>query len=520
MDKKTSYDILEYASYPRRESCPGRMATVAALLGLETPNIEQCRVLEIGCASGGNIIPLAVSYPSSNFLGIDLSENQIKEGQDTISALKLSNIELKCQSISANQETLGVFDYIICHGVFSWVEKDVQEAILKICSEHLSEKGVAFISYNTLPGWRMQGMLREMMLYHTTIFSEPKEKVEQAIALLHFLGSNTNKEADPFQTFIKDTLGELKRAEPYYIFHEYLEPNNTPFFFHEFLALLAPYNLDYLGDANFPLMSLADFPETTRQLMSELSDDRPKTEQYIDFLRNRKFRETLLVRKGRQIKFPVQPGCIKDFWISSAAKAKEIPQLPANKSDNKFVLQNGGEITVGDPLTRAALEHLGSIWPGRVHFDNLVKTSWKLLNQSGEPSKNDLDTLTKNLFACLEGNLLDVDLYPANYSNVIPEIPTATPLARRQALLGKSATSLRHQRVQLEAITRQVLSLLDGTLNKEALTRKLVSLAKDGYIVLEVAGEDVSDNSERSSILSTVLDRILTQLMHHGFLMN
>ena len=83
--------------------------------------IRRCRVLELGCASGGNLIPMAMDFPDSEFLGIDLSARQIEAGKVHLANLKPRNIELRAASIMDVDAGYGQFDYIICHGVFSWV---------------------------------------------------------------------------------------------------------------------------------------------------------------------------------------------------------------------------------------------------------------------------------------------------------------------------------------------------------------------------------------------------------------
>ena len=72
---------------------------MATLLDLNPPSVEACRVLEIGCACGGNIIPMAESLPQSQFVGIDLSERQIAIGQRAIERLSLQNIELVAMNL-------------------------------------------------------------------------------------------------------------------------------------------------------------------------------------------------------------------------------------------------------------------------------------------------------------------------------------------------------------------------------------------------------------------------------------
>jgi cyclopropane fatty-acyl-phospholipid synthase-like methyltransferase len=113
----TSYDEFPYPRNAYFQTHPDHLATIATLFGLKPVAVDQCRVLELGCCCGDNIVPLALSLPQSTFVGIDLSDRQIALGQQTISALGLKNVELRHASIMEVDESYGIFDYVICHGV-------------------------------------------------------------------------------------------------------------------------------------------------------------------------------------------------------------------------------------------------------------------------------------------------------------------------------------------------------------------------------------------------------------------
>src|SRR5687767_7970953 len=120
VDEATSYDVVPYESHPFQQTHPRHLATIAALLGMQPPPLERCRVLGLGCAAGGNLVPMALGLPQSEFIGLDYSDRQISEGLQTIAALGLTNIALRHASILDVDETWGQFNYIICHGVYSW----------------------------------------------------------------------------------------------------------------------------------------------------------------------------------------------------------------------------------------------------------------------------------------------------------------------------------------------------------------------------------------------------------------
>src|SRR5262249_29590623 len=176
----TSYDDVPYDSHPIWVTHPDHLAVIATLAGMRPAPVEHCRVLELGCASGGNLIPMAVALPESQFVGIDLSPAQVADGQATIAALGVRNVTLEAQSILDLDESIGTFDYIVCHGVYSWVPPAVQDGILAVFARHLAPQGVAYVSYNTHPGWHLRGMVRDMMLFHAARFTEPVERIRQA----------------------------------------------------------------------------------------------------------------------------------------------------------------------------------------------------------------------------------------------------------------------------------------------------------------------------------------------------
>src|SRR6267142_1438469 len=159
---RTSYDEVPYDSKAFSETHPDRLATVATLFGMQPADVEHCRVLELGCADGSNLIPMAVGLPESAFAGIDLSPRQVGDGQATIATLGLKNVTLRVGSILDVGADEGIFDYIVCHGVYSWVPPEVQNRILTICNRNLAPNGVAYVSYNTYPGWHVRGMVRDL----------------------------------------------------------------------------------------------------------------------------------------------------------------------------------------------------------------------------------------------------------------------------------------------------------------------------------------------------------------------
>ena len=148
------------------------MAAAALWAGVEAPDVATARVLEIGCASGGHLIPLAAAWPKARFLGVDISPVQIAAGRDRIARAGLANIALDARSLHEIGAEDGAFDYIICHGLLSWVAEPLREALLRVVAERLAPNGVAMVSFNVLPGWRLIQVARDSLLLHARLGKE------------------------------------------------------------------------------------------------------------------------------------------------------------------------------------------------------------------------------------------------------------------------------------------------------------------------------------------------------------
>ncbi|MFO0635500.1 MAG: class I SAM-dependent methyltransferase [Nannocystaceae bacterium] len=172
----TAYDALPYTSYPYPRTHPDRLAALATLFGLSPAPPRTARVLELGCAGGGNLVPMAEALPQAQFVGVDLSATQIEQARSFAAAAGVRNLALHHASILDVDASFGEFDYVLCHGVYSWVPPPVQQAILSVCRERMRPDGIAYVSYNTYPGWHMRELVRDMMRWHTRTIAEPRPR--------------------------------------------------------------------------------------------------------------------------------------------------------------------------------------------------------------------------------------------------------------------------------------------------------------------------------------------------------
>lgn len=477
-DVACRYDEVPYTSQPFPQTHPDNLATVATLFGMCPPPVERCRVLELGCAAGGNLIPLAATLPQGHFVGIDLSGRQIDEGRRVVNALRLRNIELRRLSILDVGDELGEFDYIICHGVFSWVPAPVRDRILAVIKERLAPNGVAFVSYNTYPGWHLPGVARAMMRFHADRFAEPAVRVRQARAVLEFLTAAMPPENDGYGGGLHRELQLLRKVPDHYLFHEYLAEVNTPVYFHEFNALAEGHELQYLGEAAFLEMLTDHLAPGVAETLRLLAPGLVQTEQYLDFLRNRRFRQTLLCHRGVPLNRAPAPERLERMYVASAFRPVSArPDLGAGAVE-EFRSPRGLPVTAGEPLVKAALLHLAEAWPAALPFGDLTAAALALLGREYGPVPS-ADTplprlLLPSLLKCAAPGAVEFRLTPPRLVVEISEHPRATALARYQATAGVPVVSLRHQVVALDTLDRRILQHLDGSRDRRQLLQLLV----------------------------------------------
>src|SRR5262245_41172941 len=184
---RTRYDVVPYPGKSYSYAHPDRLHVQARLFGLRPAPVESCRVLELGCGDGSNLIPMAARLPGSTFTGIDLAREAVGAARARAREAGAGNVLFEAMDIAEFPDAESAFDYIVCHGVYSWVPDAVREAMLALCARHLAPEGVAYISYNTYPGWHLHRVTRDLMRIHGERFEDPLEQVEQGQTLVRFI---------------------------------------------------------------------------------------------------------------------------------------------------------------------------------------------------------------------------------------------------------------------------------------------------------------------------------------------
>jgi methyltransferase-like protein len=497
------------------------LAAYGVLYGLCPAKPVQCRVLELGCGDGNNLIPMAYEFPESRFLGIDLSLVQIKIGLKTIDSLGLENIELSTRSIMDITDIDGRFDYIIAHGVYSWVASEVREKILDICRDHLSNQGIAYISYNVLSGWCFNQTMRDLFLYRTRHIKDPGRKAQAAIDLCKTMLKETaygNSVHDVQLRFFGKTLQDFPNLSSY-LLHEYMETHNTAFYFYRFAEDLKSFGLQYICDAdqaNFELDSL--LPDTAAAF-EKISENDIEMEQYIDFLKNTRFRRSLICHKEMDLNSDFRLDRIQHLHAATdVVPILDSPDSPIKKA-TAFRTSSGRRFSTKDNFAQIVLHRLSEIKPCTIRVDTLIKS---MLQPEPHETGADDQTLAEKMGHVIYTLFFNgvLELLGAG-RRCIPEagdFPAASTVSRLQAP-SRRITNLCHRTILMDDdMACLVLAHLDGSLNRDSLCNLISEAIETGSIRIPKIDTTNSETIRKS--MRHQLTSILQQLPRCGVLIN
>ncbi|MDE3177210.1 MAG: methyltransferase regulatory domain-containing protein [Pseudomonadota bacterium] len=498
---RQSYDETPYLSAPMMRSHPGRLAAQAHWRGLAAPWAATARVLEIGCASGGNLLPLAAALPGARCLGVDLSQVQIAAAQAHRQRYGLANVELRADSFEALGAADGEFDFIICHGVYSWIPEPLREALLRVIRARLAPDGVAMVSFNVLPGWRLFQIARDSMLLNAKLIADPAQRAARTRELFAALGAQSNDKRT-YGRFWRDEAQRMAAGGDAYLAHEIFEDSNAPETFVDFTARAGRHELEYLSEAVVVANNEDDLaPEGAGAIRALADGDRLKRETYIDIFSGRSFREALLVRAGRIGPAP------------AAAPLERLHFIPALDLEFK-------EAADGFALTAGATEiavHAADAGPALRRLVERRPRSSNLADLA--PARESRDAVSEVLRAAVEAGLLAISILPVECATQLAERPQIWRVAALDAAESDRTVTLRHAAFQLGPLQRLFAPLLDGAHTRDDLLAVALEMAASGR--LSVGGPDgpVTDPAALRERLGLAADAALAGLLRNGLLL-
>jgi SAM-dependent methyltransferase len=437
--------LPEYPARAYGPAHPARLATIARLHGLDPVPPFEARVLELGCGAGVNLLSIASSLPGSHCVGVDADPEAIARARQLAGDAGLSAIEFICADLRAVADRVDEADYILAHGVWSWVPDDVQAAIAELCAGRLAPDGVALISYNALPGWYTwlpaRWLGRQAMARDPE--ADPAVAARRAVDLARSLHGPDD---GPYGAVLAAAVERYAQLEPGHLLRDDLADGSRPFWLEEVAKWLVATGLQYLGEA------IPD--QWWHWRAAQLTADRVRgaadasllaRQQFVDLAAGVDFKATLFTRSHPSLE--PDPAAIVDFYAS--ARPDAVP--PASSAS---------------PAMRELAGALMDARPGALTISELAQRC-----QRSEESA------ARAVLRLVAERLADVDPGPPAWANEAPDRPEVHPLARAQAGASAEVTSLRHDQVVLQdPNARTLMTLMDGTRDRAALADELERL--------------------------------------------
>ncbi|MEZ5585246.1 MAG: class I SAM-dependent methyltransferase [Candidatus Competibacteraceae bacterium] len=424
--------------------------------------------MEPGCADGSNVIPWAESAKHAIYRDRFLRA-AIAQANNLLARLGLNNIQLHQLDMADFDPALGTFDYIVAHGVYSWVPPAIQQRVLAICNQHLAPNGIADISYNTYPGWHQRGLLRKLMLRYAANL-DYADRPAQARAVLNYLEQalpENDKQADS----LRATVAEMGHLDDHFLLHDELELENHPLYFHEFVERAGAFGLQFLTEAEFHSNPPPDFAVDLPAWCERGGERWLEIEQWFDAVNHRMFRQSLLCHADALlIDRTVDPQRIYSLYVAAPLSATNDPARCDDDSPVSFRHPNGTQLDVTERSIGLALQQLQQSWPQAVPFQALVSAS----QQGGSDATSAL--LADFLLLAYRQNLIELHSLPSPFIRTLSQRPVASPLARLQAVTHGLVTGRQHKSIGLDVFHRRLLQLLDGSRN---VTRLIDQLGKE-----------------------------------------
>jgi len=562
----TSYDEIPYPRLAFAYTHPSHLATIGRLLGLRPAPVDRCRVLELGCASGSNLVPMAYALPGSAWVGIDLSERQIADGREFVAGLGLTNVVVEQLDIRQAAESLAdrfePFDYIIAHGIYSWVPDTVKDALLATCRRLLAPEGIAYVSYNCYPGGHLRDMVRRMCQYHCRRESAPRAFAAKNRAFLEFLLQILPASDDPYRAALREQAANLLAERDSVILHDVLERDNDPRLLHQFLADAARHGLQYLGDAHFSNMVGIGIDSAGLDLIRQRGDV-IDFQQRLDFLYGRALRATLLCREEIAVRHPIVPEAARDLWIGSGAvavsadgskfAAGEVDRIDVDDVSPVIFRADECTTTIASRIGKAAMLELCAVHPKPLRFEAFVERVRHRLASAraattqnataGAPNDPSLaDQLGRMAVRWFAIRLVELSAFDPPMATEINARPIASAVARYQVANGWSAadplpteaglpdgaaddrvahqvTNLLHRRIYLggELVSRVILQL-DGKHDRTALVESLAAPVLSGQATMHFDGQRVTDAPAVRKILFDRVEACIDDLARNALL--
>jgi methyltransferase-like protein len=473
MSEPFAYDAVEYPTSGLPTIHPAHLFAVARMFGCTPAPVDHCRYLEYGCGDGTHLVACAMGLPDATFVGVDLSGTAIARGHRLIADLGVTNVQLFAADVTTWTPPAGEYDYAVAYGLYSWVPAVVRDAVLAGMHAALAPHGLGYLSYNTYPGCHLRQSVWEMMRHHTDHIRDPVRKHREVTDLLKFLlaGLPAEGRPPPIAAFAHEMTHLLTERTPAVIYHDDLAAVNDPVYFHQFVTHAGRHGLRFVAEAEPHAMNTGAFPPVVADVLTGMAaKDVTLREQYTDFLRQRRFRQTILAKDGRPPLAGPDASAAAELSASSHLTVEGDASDLGSAAELTFQRKNLAART-SEPLTKATMLTLAEVSPKRLPFDVLLTAAVGRLGR--EPTADDRERVCGILTESWMSGLLDLHGHVPSYVEEVSERPVACPFARNRARAGGVISTRLFKHQTFDDALRHVFLNADGTRTADELAAAL-----------------------------------------------
>ncbi|WP_367870096.1 methyltransferase regulatory domain-containing protein [Luteolibacter sp. Populi] len=424
-----------------------RLAVAARIAGLQRlPLPGGCKVMEFGCASGHNLLPMAARYPKSEFTGLDYSDTAIRNARKASWEAGLENVLFEVADLE-HWRPSHPCDYLIVHGVFSWVPDAVKAKILDLCGQVLSNAGIACISYNTLPGWSLK---RDVVPLIRSLAGNPAAAglggnvVEVAESLAAMAGSATAHAAN-----LQAACREIVRKGPEVLPFDDFAPVCDAVYFAQIAGWAAERGLRYLGEADIRENLPDGIDPAALEALAPLAAEPLLLQQMLDLLSGRTHRNSLFCREEAPLEDATTTAVVLQFAVGLGERP-----LPEAGEESRVVKAFRGVVE----------GHCASCVP----VQQLMEETAARLGGGWEPTRHSQE-IAQWIFHSARMGTLELRADGVESATEVPGFPTVSRLNRYFAGNGQPVVDARHATCRYPEGHEKLLATMDGTRSLEDL---------------------------------------------------
>jgi SAM-dependent methyltransferase len=492
MSAPDTYDQQPYSQFTWEFTHPGRLAATARLRGLDPPSVATARVLELGCASGTNLLPMAEQLPGASFVGLDRSAVQVAQGRALKQAVGVDNLtfvqgDLDDPALLDHPALQGPFDYVIAHGLYTWVSPVAQSAVLALAAR-LSSGGVAFLSADVLPGARLRQMSRDLL----QCFDDPTAPVQRRLGVaqrvLQTVGT-AQPDSSAMGAQVRHDARRAQTLDPAFLLHDRLSGHYHPALLRSVVEAASAHGLQFLGDA-LPSAMVPSLPQEVAVLLDAQGAGHLQRLQATDLVHSAAFRRILLTPAGPGLCWPTRLDVLGSLHIWGRVRAESV----------------AGDEATG--VEAGCLDQITGVHPASTQLANLA------------PTPDDRARVSAVVRGAWLAGAVVLSTLPSPAAAELTDRPRVLRLTRFQAAAkARRLVNAQQGLVAVDALDRALLKAMDGTRTPEALLGVAVHDALLGELPVSRDGTPVTEPGQLRQILAEPVSEALEGLVRTGFVL-